>query len=174
MGFGGGGSGSFVLPDHTHTNAIADGGDLEDLVSLVDGATLQAWFDAEFALVKPVYSKQTIVPTTAQTTTSTSLVDMTAGTLTLPTRTGGLAYISLNAEMENSTVDTKNMVALKIDTVDEANHSMVQTKANISESASTFGVTDLDGGSVVARWKTSAGTVTLRQTALISFEVGGV
>jgi hypothetical protein len=46
MGFGGGGSGSFVLPNHDHTNVLADGGELEELVTLVDGSTLAAWYAA--------------------------------------------------------------------------------------------------------------------------------
>jgi len=44
MGFGGGGTGSFSLPDHLHTNALLAGGSLEELVTLVDGATMAAWF----------------------------------------------------------------------------------------------------------------------------------
>ncbi len=49
MGFGGGGSGSFVLPNHLHTNGAADGGDLEEAVTLVDGATMLAWWNAKLA-----------------------------------------------------------------------------------------------------------------------------
>jgi hypothetical protein len=50
MGFGGGGSGSFVLPNHEHTNVLADGGALVGATSLVDAETLDAWFASEFAL----------------------------------------------------------------------------------------------------------------------------
>jgi len=41
MGFGGGGSGSFVLPDHTHSSVADDGGALERLVSKVDADLLE-------------------------------------------------------------------------------------------------------------------------------------
>ncbi|MBT6438146.1 MAG: hypothetical protein HOK72_00470 [Flavobacteriales bacterium] len=41
MGFGGGGSGSFVLPDHTHSSVLEDGGELERLVTKVDTETLE-------------------------------------------------------------------------------------------------------------------------------------
>ncbi len=54
MGFGGGGSGSFVLPNHTHTNVLLDGGSLEELVSLVDGATMKVWIDNKIALAQGV------------------------------------------------------------------------------------------------------------------------
>lgn len=50
MGFGGGGSGSFVLPDHDHTNGLADGGELLQATSLIDGITLQAWLEANSKL----------------------------------------------------------------------------------------------------------------------------
>ncbi len=49
MGFGGGGSGSFVLPNHTHTAVLQDGGVLGGASSLVDAETLDAWFVSEFA-----------------------------------------------------------------------------------------------------------------------------
>ena len=47
MGFGGGGSGSFVLPNHDHTNVLADGGELLEATSLIDGITLKAWVDSK-------------------------------------------------------------------------------------------------------------------------------
>ncbi len=51
MGFGGGGSGSFVLPNHDHTNVLADGGELLEATSLIDGVTLKAWLDAGLATI---------------------------------------------------------------------------------------------------------------------------
>ncbi len=51
MGFGGGGSGSFVLPNHDHTNILADGGELLEATSLIDGVTLQTWVSAEIAAI---------------------------------------------------------------------------------------------------------------------------
>ncbi len=53
MGFGGGGSGSFVLPNHDHTNILADGSALDEAVSLInDGAadvTFNTWCNALIA-----------------------------------------------------------------------------------------------------------------------------
>jgi|SaaInlStandDraft_2_1057019.scaffolds.fasta_scaffold10173_8 hypothetical protein len=49
MGFGGNSNGSFSLPDHLHTDTLLDGGSLEELVTLVDGATLAAWVAAKIA-----------------------------------------------------------------------------------------------------------------------------
>lgn len=43
MGFGGGGSGSFVLPNHTHTNVLADGGALVGATSLIDLETIDTY-----------------------------------------------------------------------------------------------------------------------------------
>jgi len=47
MGFGGGGSGSFVLPDHTHSSVLDDGGELERLITKVDLDTLQTYRNFE-------------------------------------------------------------------------------------------------------------------------------
>ncbi len=52
MGFGGGGSGSFVLPNHEHTNVLADGGELDEIVSLINNGatvTMKAWMDTAIA-----------------------------------------------------------------------------------------------------------------------------
>jgi hypothetical protein len=74
MGFGGGGSGSFVLPNHEHTNVLADGGALVGATSLVDAETLDAWFATEFAssfaLENPAKLKliETHLPAAAEST----------------------------------------------------------------------------------------------------------
>ena len=91
MGFGGGGSGSFVLPNHTHTNVLANGGELEDLVSLVDGVTMQVWLDAELALKKPLISD--VLRTTNFTTVSSTYVDITTFTKTMSNVTNGKALL---------------------------------------------------------------------------------
>ena len=57
MGFGGGGSGSFVLPNHDHTNVLADGGELLEAISLIDGITLKAWLDAAILTAVPFTPK---------------------------------------------------------------------------------------------------------------------
>jgi hypothetical protein len=88
MGFGGGGTGSFALPNHTHTNVTEDGGELEELVSLVDGATLQAWVSAEILSAKPVPASQEVLKSGTFTTTSSTLVDITGMTATLPNNDG--------------------------------------------------------------------------------------
>ena len=101
MGFGGGGSGSFVLPNHTHTNVLADGGALSDTSSLVDAATIQVWFDNEYAAVKGSISSQKDTLSPQFTTTSGTYVDVTGITLTLPNNTGK-ALIALMAQYKAS------------------------------------------------------------------------
>ncbi len=90
MGFGGGGSGSFVLPNHDHTNVLADGGELLEATSLIDGITLKAWVDSAVAV-----SVAATAPTIQQslmlvsfTTSSITYVDLTSCTLTMPAPTG--------------------------------------------------------------------------------------
>ena len=48
MGFGGGGSGSFVLPNHTHSSVLEDGGELEKLITKVDTEILKDFPKMEF------------------------------------------------------------------------------------------------------------------------------
>jgi hypothetical protein len=92
MGFGGGGSGSFVLPNHLHTNGVADGGDLEELVSLIDGITFKAWLDA--AIAASPATTQTVEKSGDFTTTSTSVVDFTGMSITMPNVTNGKYMLS--------------------------------------------------------------------------------
>lgn len=60
MGFGGGGSGSFVLPNHDHTNVLADGGELLEATSLIDGITLAAWIAANANGWRELYNSATM------------------------------------------------------------------------------------------------------------------
>lgn len=46
MGFTGGNTGAFSLPNHKHTNAALDGGEFDELVSLINGITFKAWKDS--------------------------------------------------------------------------------------------------------------------------------
>ena len=52
MGFGGGGTGSFALPNHDHTNALEDGGELLENTTLVDGSTMLAWLNSKNFITK--------------------------------------------------------------------------------------------------------------------------
>lgn len=57
MGFGGGGSGAFSLPNHDHTNALLHGGALDEAVTLInDGGadvTLLSWWNGVYATKTP-------------------------------------------------------------------------------------------------------------------------
>ncbi len=101
MGFGGGGSGSFVLPNHKHTNVLADGGELEDLVSLVDGATLQAWVTAEIAAVQTTFTQEVDKLTSDFSTTSNTKVAVTGLSVVLGAT--GQALMTMDLTWRNST-----------------------------------------------------------------------
>ena len=79
MGFGGGGSGSFVLPNHTHTNVLADGGALVAATTLVGAATLDGWVDP-----KLIATSDEVLKSGTFSTTSNTFVDVTGMTVTLP------------------------------------------------------------------------------------------
>ncbi len=71
MGFGGGSSGSFSLPNHKHTNTLLDGGELKDLETLVDGATLNAYIQAKLD-AQTNLGQQKLIETHRAITTETS------------------------------------------------------------------------------------------------------
>ena len=96
MGFGGGGTGSFSLPDHTHTATLQDGGSLEDLASLVDDVTLQTWVSAEIASAVTSPTKQLVTLGSTFSTTSTTLVDITGMSITVANKTNGKFVMSAN------------------------------------------------------------------------------
>jgi len=60
MPFGGGGTGSFSLPDHLHTDVVQDGGELERDVTLVDGETLEEYVDSKVGTVPLAFYKATV------------------------------------------------------------------------------------------------------------------
>jgi len=60
MGIGGGGTGTYSLQDHTHTNADEDGGALVGDTTLVDAETLDTWFNSSFD-ARVVTPKMTLV-----------------------------------------------------------------------------------------------------------------
>ncbi len=103
MGFGGGGSGSFVLPNHKHTNVLADGGALVGATSLIDLETIDAYFATEYALVKPTFTN-TSAANTSFSTGSTSLVNVTSAAVTLQATGKFLFVASCSGQITGTTV----------------------------------------------------------------------
>jgi hypothetical protein len=90
MGFSGGGTGSFSLPNHEHTNVLEDGGQLDEAVSLIDdeGApvTLETWLNTAIAAGAPTSEVDT--NTTGDQTINSTDVDLNDMAVTLPNNTG--------------------------------------------------------------------------------------
>jgi hypothetical protein len=95
MGFGGGGSGSFVLPNHKHTNVLADGGDLEEAVTLVDGVTLAAWLTAKGFLSTTTITTANLAATFTNNTGT--LLEVTGMSIVLTNVAGGACTILFNS-----------------------------------------------------------------------------
>ena len=191
MGFSGGGSN--ILKAHTHNGlTVLDGGSLNfnditqsqssaGMVFFSDGTHLQqlaypgvpagetltaaaastspSWGSAGGATI----TSQKISPTDNQTTTSTSLVDLTAGSATLPTRTGGSALMVYTQCIEKSTIGYWRQAFYYNGSSKE---SVQQFAGSAYEdiSGTLSAIDDLDGGTVQLQWMTNSGTILLRNT----------
>ena len=144
--------------------------DNDDVLTLKSG--LPSW---ETASGGATISNQTITPTNAQTTTSTSYTDIANCDIDLPTRSGGKALITLQCSLATSGSNTLRMgtyfdSAIQNTCEDGSNdHTMTMTVNSIDT---------LDGGNVKGQWLVSANTATLydapagsHMSSLITFEV---
>ena len=165
MGFGGGGSGSFVLPNHTHTNALADGGALPSATTLIDALTIQAYSDAEYTAnhVKPVVQQFHLG--TIFSTSSATLVDITGMTLTLPTVTDGKAFICCTFTVSNSVTLTNSVVALLDDGVVVSQNQDYTFAAAYPYSDSVLWTMDLDGSVLKCQTLAGAGTTSIQASS---------
>jgi hypothetical protein len=188
MGFGGGGSAGMTA--HVHNNVPLQGGPLDfanDTIASLnagsttfsDGAALQElvignpgdglvvngggtapeWGAAAGATI----TSQKISPTNNQTTTSTSLTNLTAGSATLPTRAGGSAYMVYTQCIEKSTAGYWRQAFYYNGASQE---SVQQFAVNAFEdiSGTLSAIDDLDGGTVQLQWMANSGTILLRNT----------
>jgi hypothetical protein len=114
MGFGGGGSGSFVLPNHKHTNVLADGGNLEELVSLIDGITFKAWIDAKILANAPTIDS--VVNAANFSTSAGVYVDVTGMSITMPTKTNG-KYMLVASLIVSTSIAVKTIYVRFVDDV---------------------------------------------------------
>jgi hypothetical protein len=180
MGFGGGGSGSFVLPNHKHTNVLADGGALDEAISLInDGAadvTFSTWVNAKItsAHTSPTIQRDELGANV--TTTSVTFVDITGLSITVPNNTGkflitaGLNHFTVGAGATNRFRILDNSTAYA--------EGVVQTTTSTINTISTLvHAGDNDGQVVKAQFLTSSGTLYCAGSAsgeksyLVSLEV---
>jgi len=189
MGFSGGGS---QLRAHTHDGTVAlDGGALDfdnitqsqssaGMVFYSDGTHLQqlaypgtpagetltatalstapSWGTAGGASI----TSQKISPTNNQTTTSTSLTNITAGNATLPTRTGGKAYMIYQQCIEKSTDGHMQQAFYYNGSTQESIQTTIVSPHYTTGTNSA--IDDLDGGTVQLMWMGDSGTLTMRNT----------
>jgi hypothetical protein len=187
MGFGGGGSGA--LSAHEHTNIPNDGGPLDFVNTTIaslsagsttfsDGAALQ-----ELVIGNPgdtmvvngggtapewgagggtSITNQVISPTNGQTTTSTSLTNLSVASATLPTRAGGKAYMIYQQCIEKSTDGHMQQAFYYNGAIQESIQTMIVSPHYITGTNSA--IDDLDGGTVQLMWMGDSGTLTLRNS----------
>jgi len=120
-------------------------------------------------------TNQTITPTNAQTTTSTSYTDIANCDIDLPTRSGGKALITLQCSLASSGDNTLRM-GIYFD-------SAIQNTAEDGSSGHTMtmnvnSIDTLDGGTIQGQWLVSANTATLydapagsHMSSMLTFEV---
>ena len=120
---------------------------------------------------------QSILFTAPQTTTSTGLTDITGSTITLPTRTGGLAFISVQLTCENTVSTSATQIGTYKNSADSLQSVNEQNAVNTANTINVSDTDDLDGGTLKARWAVQSGTSTLSQSTgsgrsfMITFEV---
>jgi len=187
MGFSGGGTN--ILKAHKHTSAVQDGGklDMDNVteaeltqgdVIFSDGNALQRLSigvasDALLvngAATAPEWgtlvtgatvTKQDITPTNGQTTTSNNVwEDVSNASITLPTRVGGIAFISGMATMLCS-ASTNVGIGLYHDGGLQEMQQLVFPSANVEYSVSVTGMQALDGSLIKLMWKGGPGTKTM-------------
>jgi hypothetical protein len=136
MGFSGGGTSPVTA--HKHTNASGQGGALEKLVTLVDSDTLQV----TLTNVTSVFTTQRATLVSNFTTTSTSLVDITGITITLPSRTGLKSMVTANLEVSNDTGANLTYIKMVSNGVSQGFYEQAGLANELRESS----YTTVDGG----------------------------
>ncbi len=114
-------------------------------------------------------TSQTTSYTDGQTTTSSSLVDITGSSTTLPSRTGGKALIT---QYTTSEANGQRVLAsgLYYDSADKACGSTASVASGNPVCITVSAIDNLDGGTVVGRWRVSGGTATLKNSGTTKSE----
>lgn len=166
MGFGGGGSGAFSLPNHLHTNALLAGGALDEAVSLInDGVgdvTFITWINAILAAKAP--TRQRVVPGTNFSTTSLTLVDVTGYKITMPTVTNGKFLVNFVVNSHNTSLGAVNVYVL-VDDVTAKQPQQVSCPAANYVLINTLSLTGTQSGQAIKlQMKVNAGAGTVNGT----------
>jgi len=190
LGFSGGGTN--ILKAHKHTSAVQDGGklDMDNVteaeltqgdVIFSDGNALQrlAIGAATNALVVngaatgpewvvPVtgatVSSQSITPTSGQTETLTTFQDVANASITLPTRVGGVAFISAFASVLCSAATNVAIGIYHGGSLQEI-QQLILPSALAEYGISVTAMQPLDGSLVKMMWKGGPGTKTMVDVA---------
>jgi len=170
-GVTGSANGSLLMFDGSSIAQDLPVGNLNDVLTM--GAAVPAWTAA--AAGGATITTQKISPTGGQTTTSVSMTDVTNGSATLPTRVGGMAFMTYCQSMEKNTTGYVKLGFYYNGSNQERLSSAIDTD-NLETTASVSAIDDLDGGTIQLRWGCDGGTVTLRndsdrQSFCVMFEV---
>jgi hypothetical protein len=162
MGFNGGGTGSFVLPDHTHTATDEDGGVLDADGTLVDAATLEAFVDSRLPAVA---TRQDVTVSGSQTfVTNDTFEDVTGLAITMPNNTNK-SLVVFTVEWLSAAVGGSCFIRLVNDGVAEDDFLMQVATAGRPIVTTLPLVVDNDGQIIkVQATRTSSITLTTRDT----------
>ena len=95
----------------------------------------------------------------------------------MPTRTGGLAFISVQLTCENTVSTSATQIGTYKNSADSLQSVNEQNAVNTANTINVSDTDDLDGGTLKARWAVQSGTSTLSQSTasgrsfMITFEV---
>jgi hypothetical protein len=206
MGFSGGGSN--ILKSHTHDGTVVQDGGALNLDNVTqgsltagdvvysDGSHLQRLaigsagnsLQVNSLATAPEWaagggsvsiSQQVVSPTNAQNTTSASFVDVTGGSITLPTRAGGYAFLSAFAMVNNSSANANIKLGIHRGGSLQEVQTVRITDAFNEWPVSVTAIHPLDGSVVKLQWAVNSGiTATLiniagtNSSSFQSFEVG--
>ena len=114
-------------------------------------------------------STQSITATADQTTTSSSFVDISNTSITLPDEDNGKALLIAQITTSTSNQNT-NVVGIYYDGADKES-STQNFAAAIPYTYTILGITDTDGGTTKCRWKQSSNTATLQAGTYQTLEI---
>jgi hypothetical protein len=162
MGFSGGGTGSFSLPNHNHTNVLLDGGELDEAVSLIDNGatvTLKAWCEGLIASNKASFASEQDQLTSDFTTSSNTPVNVTG--LSVGLDAAGQALMTFDCPWANSSHNTYYSQIYDGTTIVAS--SFANPTAAYSNAVSMSHFMSMGSETIVARvHRSSVGTITVR------------
>jgi len=113
---------------------------------------------------------QAITPTNAQTTTSTSLVDIDNCTITSPVRSGGFLSWIIFASVQNDTTGQSIGIGVEINGSDKSSAQHTPYAAGNNAIIMSDATDDLDGGDIVGRWHAGGGTAKISSGSTVFSE----